>query len=79
MIDPTTIFAFSDELQKLAAGSAPLSSGVKAGLAATGLGGVILGSKGKDVMQDAREGRELRMGREAQQKMRIKAIKKGQY
>ena len=78
MIHPVTISAFSDELHKLAS-SAPLSSGVKAGLAATGLGGIIIGAKGKDVLQDAREGRELRMGREAQQKMRIKAIKKGQY
>jgi hypothetical protein len=71
MLDPRVLAAFSDEMQKIAF----MTPGQSA-LLGTGLvGGTILGAKGKDTFQDAREGKVMRRSREEQQKAMLQSFK----
>lgn len=65
MITPASMAAFSDEMQKSAAFT-------RGQAAVIGAGGLAAGALGKDMLQDAREGKVARRQREFQQKQLLK-------
>ena len=65
MMTPASMAAFSDEMQKAA-------SITRGQAALIGAGGLAAGALGKDVLQDAREGKVARRQREYQQKQLLK-------
>lgn len=71
MLDPRVLAAFSDEMQKIAFMTPGQSALLGTGLAS----GTILGAKGKDILQDAREGKVMRRSREEEQKAMLKSFK----
>jgi len=73
MLDVATFGFFTDELSKMAG----FSSGEKALAGLTLAGGTVLGAMGKDLHQDALEGRTYRKGREFQQRQQLASFKKG--
>jgi hypothetical protein len=70
MLHPVTVRSFADELEKIAA-----MTGNQKLLLGTGVvGGGLAGAYIKDTLQDAKEGRTLRRGREFQQRQQLAAF-----
>lgn len=72
MIDRTVFQSFLGELEKIS-----MSFGNKALLSSGLIGGGIAGAVGKDMYQDAQEGKVQRKHREMLQKQQIRALSQG--